>query len=230
MIMKNITEAPFILDLCNITDNMYRLGWDERNGGNISCLLEEDIIKEYLDTTKVTRNIPINFDASELSEKYFLVTGTGEYFRQVANDPEKSLGIIRISNDGFSAELIWGYRNGGIFTSELPSHLIAHLARLKVDSLHRVVIHSHPTNLLAMTQVHSLDEKEFTKSLWRTITECMVVFPDGIGVLPWMLCGTKEIGIATAKKMKEYRLVVWALHGIYGVGSSIKETFGLIET
>ena len=57
-----------------------------------------------------------------------------------------------------------------------------------------------------------------------------MVFPDGVGVLPWMLCGTNEIGEATAKKMKEFRLVVWALHGIYGAGKSLDETFGLIET
>jgi ribulose-5-phosphate 4-epimerase/fuculose-1-phosphate aldolase len=31
--------------------------------------------------------------------------------------------------------------------------------------------------------------------------EWSVVFPDGVGVLPWMLCGTNEIGEATAKKM-----------------------------
>jgi rhamnulose-1-phosphate aldolase len=228
--VKNILDAPFIKEICEITDNMYRLGWDERNGGNISCSLNECVVKEYIDITKVIRTIPINFDAKELSGKYFIVTGTGEYFRQISANPENGLGIIRISADGYHAELVWGYKKGGKFTSELPSHLMAHMTRLKIDPEHRVVMHSHPTNLLAMTQVHTLDEKEFTKSLWKTITECIVVFPDGIGVLPWMLCGTNEIGVATANKMKQYRLVVWALHGIYGVGSSIDEAFGLIET
>ena len=61
-------------------------------------------------------------------------------------------------------------------------------------------------------------------------TYCIVVFPDGFGVLPWMVCGNNEIGIATAEKMKDYRLVVWGLHGIYGAGTNIDETFGLIET
>jgi rhamnulose-1-phosphate aldolase len=57
-----------------------------------------------------------------------------------------------------------------------------------------------------------------------------VVFPDGVGVLPWMLCGTNTIGEATAEKMKEFRLVVWGMHGIYGAGKTMDETFGLIET
>lgn len=30
--------------------------------------------------------------------------------------------------------------------------------------------------------------------------------------------------------MKEHRLVVWPHHGIFGAGTSMDETFGLIET
>ena len=45
-----------------------------------------------------------------------------------------------------------------------------------------------------------------------------------------MLCGTNTIGEATAEKMKEFRLVVWGMHGIYGAGKDLDETFGLIET
>ncbi len=93
-----------------------------------------------------------------------------------------------------------------------------------------MVLHCHPNNIIAMTFVHELTDKAFTHALWQMVTECMVVFPDGIGVLPWMLCGTNEIGEATAEKMKEFRLVVWAHHGILGVGKDIDEAFGLVET
>ena len=57
-----------------------------------------------------------------------------------------------------------------------------------------------------------------------------MVFPEGVNVLPWMLCGTNEIGEATAEKMLTARLVVWSHHGIYGAGQDLDETFGLIET
>ena len=216
--------------MCKTVSNMYRLGWDERNGGNVSLLLDEAEAAQYLNLKKVIRTIPIGFDAKELAGKIFLVTGTGKYFKNVEDDPENNLGIIRIAEDGATAELLWGYADGGRFTSELPAHLMSHIARLKVNPKNRVVMHCHPVNLLAMTFIHSLDEREFTRSIWRTCTECMVVFPDGIAVLPWMLCGTPEIGIATAEKMKDFRLVVWAQHGIYGAGADLDETFGLIET
>lgn len=209
---------------------MYRLGWDERNGGNISWMLDEEEVSRYLDLDHVIRTIPIGFEAKALIGKFFIVTGTGKYFKNVNDDPETNLGIFRIAPDGSSAELLWGYKDGGKFTSELPAHLMSHMARLSVDPDNRIVMHTHPTNTLAMNYVHELDEKKFTHTLWEMCTECIVVFPDGVGVLPWMLCGTNEIGEATAEKMKEFRLVVWGMHGIYGAGKTLDETFGLIET
>ncbi len=168
---------------------MYRLGWDERNGGNISYMLEEEEVAEYLDIDKAIRQIPLGFHAAALKGKIFIVTGTGKYFKNVDGDPENNLGIIRIAEDGCTANLLWGYKDGGKFTSELPAHLMSHMARLAQDPDNRIIMHTHPTYTLAMTFVHELDDKKFTHSLWQMITECVVVFPDGVGVLPWMLCG-----------------------------------------
>ena len=228
--MKDIFTAPFVVEMAKITANMYRLGWDERNGGNISYMLEKEEVAEDLDLSQVIRTIPTGFQADALIGKIFMVTGTGKYFKNVMDDPETNLGIIRIGEDGCTAELLWGYKDGGKFTSELPAHLMSHMARMSVDPTNRVVMHCHPTYTLAMNYVHELDEKKFTHTLWEMCTECIVVFPDGIGVLPWMLCGTNSIGEATAAKMKEFRLVVWGMHGIYGVGKNLDEAFGLIET
>lgn len=234
--LKDVKEAPFVREMCKTASNMYRLGWDERNGGNISYLLKEEEVAQYLDLNEVIRTIPlmgvneVDFDASPLEGKIFIVTGTGKYFKNVEDDPETNLGIVRIGKGGKEVELLWGFKDGGRPTSEFPAHMMSHMARLLVDPENRVVMHSHPTNTLAMNFVHELDEKKFTHSLWEMCTECIVVFPEGVGVLPWMLCGTTEIGKATAQKMKEFRLVVWAMHGIYGAGKTPDETFGLIET
>ena len=228
--MKDILTSPFVEEMIEMTSNMYRLGWDERNGGNISYMLEEETVKKYLDTDLVLREIPIGFYAPTLIGKYFIVTGTGKYFRNVKRDPETNLGLFRIAKDGKTAELLWGYKDGGKFTSELPAHLMSHMARLTVDPENRIVMHSHPTYTLAMNYVHELDEKSFTHSLWEMCTECIVVFPEGVGVLPWMLCGNNTIGEATAEKMKEVRTVIWGMHGIYAAGKTPDEAFGLVET
>ena len=233
--MKNVLEAPFLVEFAKTAANMYRLGWDERNGGNISYLLKEEEVKEFLDVNHVIRKLPLAgvnsaaFDISPLIGKYFLVTGTGKFFKNVLDDPETNLGIIRIAKDK-TIDLLWGYKDGGRTTSEFPAHMMSHIARLKVDPNNRVVMHCHPTNLLAMTYVHELDEAKFSHTLWEMSTECIVVFPEGVGVLPWMLCGTDEIGIATAEKMASFRIVLWSLHGVYAAGKDLDETFGLIET
>ena len=222
--MNDILTAPWMVEMIRTTTNMYNHGWDERNGGNVSLLLSETEAADYVDTNKVLREIPTGFACPELDGKYFLVTGTGKYFKNVQYAPDVNLGLVRLTNGGETAQLLWGFTDGGKFTSEFPAHMMSHAARLKVDPENHVVMHCHPANLLAMTYVHDLDEKAFTRTLWQMCTECIVVFPDGVNVLPWMLCGTNEIGLATAEKMQTARLVVWAQHGIYGAG------FGLIET
>jgi rhamnulose-1-phosphate aldolase len=228
--MKNIMEYPALIEMIRTTTNMYNHGWDERNGGNISLMLDEKELAGYLDLSAVLRTIPTGFKAPSLEGRYFLVTGTGKYFKNVQYAPENNLGIVHIIDGGENAELLWGYADGGQFTSEFPAHMMSHVERLKVDPENRVVMHCHPANLLAMTYVHSLNEREFTRTLWQMCTECIVVFPDGVNVLPWMLCGTNEIGVATAEKMQTARLVVWSQHGIYGAGKDLDECFGLIET
>ena len=98
--MKDIFSAPFIREMGKTASNMYRLGWDERNGGNISYRLREEEVGEYLDLGKVIREIPIGFDAPSLAGEIFVVTGTGKYFKNVEDDPETNLGVIRIKKDG----------------------------------------------------------------------------------------------------------------------------------
>ena len=91
--MKDILSAPFMVEMIRTTTNMYAHGWDERNGGNISLMLDETEVREYLDTENVLRTIPTGFSAPALEGKFFLVTGTGKYFKNVQYDPAKNLGI-----------------------------------------------------------------------------------------------------------------------------------------
>lgn len=227
---NNILNANYVQEMIEVTTNLYRLGWDERNGGNISYLLEENEVLPFLNPTELIREIPMIFDAASLAGKYFIVTGSGKYFKNVQANPAENLGIIRVKEDGKTLQLLWGLENGAVPTSELPSHFMSHMARLEVDPENRIIMHNHATHLLAMSFTHDLDEKAFTRTLWQMCTECLVVFPEGVSILPWIVPGTTEIGEATAAKMKETRLVLWPQHGIYGAGKDMDEVFGLIET
>lgn len=228
--MKDILQAPFIKDMAETCANMYRLGWDERNAGNISLRLDAAELAEYLDLSGHQRVIPFDFDASALASQYFLVTGTGKYFKNITAKPAECLGLLRIAESGRAAELLWGYADGGSFTSELPAHLMSHIVRQAADPEHRVVLHAHPTYTIAMTKLHELNERSFTRSLWKNLSEGIMVFPEGVALLPWMVFGTSTIGEATAEKMTQSRIVLWPLHGIYGTGRTLDEAFGLVET
>ena len=227
---NNILNANYVQEMIEVTTNLYRLGWDERNGGNISYLLEENEVLPFLNPTEVIREIPMIFDATSLAGKYFIVTGSGKYFKNVQANPAENLGVIRVKEDGKTLQLLWGLENDAVPTSELPSHFMSHMARLEVDPENRIIMHNHATHLLAMSFTHDLDEKAFTRTLRQMCTECLVVFPEGVSILPWIVPGTTEIGEATAAKMKETRLVLWPQHGIYGAGKDMDEVFGLIET
>ena len=69
-----------------------------------------------------------------------------------------------------------------------------------------------------------------TRILWQSETECAVVFPEGIGIVPWMVPGGTEIAEATARLIKHYPAVVWSYHGAFASGSSFDEAFGLMHT
>src|SRR5690554_4334557 len=228
--MTNILESEFMLEFLRLTDRLYENGWHERNSGNISVLLDSSFIERYIDTSNSQRTIDLGINVKKLSGKYLLVTGTGKYLKNISKDTMTSIGIMKICDDGFSADVIWGYADNGKPTSELSTHLLTHLARLSVDETHSVVIHTHTPNIMAMTFVHELNDRSFTRTLWKMCTESIVVFPDGVGVLPWMVCGNSIIGNATAEKMLEHKLVIWAMHGIFATGSSLDDAFGLIET
>ena len=227
---QGFVESPYVKQMCKITQLLYQHGWDERNGGNVSYRLTASEVNSYGDVHHIIRNIPIAFDASPLAGTYFLVTGTGRYFKNIIDYPQRDTGLVKIAQDGHSVDLLWGFCDGGLPTSEFPAHLMTHIERLKTDSNQRIVMHCHPTNLVALSFTVPLDKKTITRILWKMQAESIVVFPEGIGVLPYMTPGTNEIGAATAAKMSDYRLVLWPHHGIFASGDSMDEEFGLIET
>lgn len=224
---SDFIKSKPVNELADITYTMWSLGWDEKNGGNVSYILNDNEIKKIRNLEKESiiplKNIPQN-----LVGKHLLITASGSNFRVLKNDLESFTGVIKLVDEGYIIK--WGFENDNKPTSEIYMHLLSHSARLEVDPNHRVVVHNHATDVSKMTFVHDLDEDAFTRSLWGMITECIVVFPDGVSVLPWMVCGNEEIGLATAEKLRNNRIVVWSYHGILATGSDFEDAFGLIET
>lgn len=230
--MQYILSSWFVQGMIKATHDMWLKGWDERNGGNISLRLTEDDVHSFKNEFYASpKHIPITHDLSKIANHYFIVTGSGKFFRNVILNPADTLAIIRVDEQGKGCYLMWGLENGGMPTSELAAHLQSHIVRMQVsNNRDRVIMHCHATNLIALTYVLELDSAVISRLLWEMSTECLVVFPEGVGVVPWMVPGKDEIGYETANKMQHHSLVLWAFHGIFGTGADLDEAFGLIDT
>lgn len=230
--MKTLFTSWFVQGMVKATTDMWLKGWDERNGGNVSMrLLPEDVAPYKNDFYAQPRTVELTQHAPDLANEYFIVTGSGKFFRNVQLAPSEALTVIQLDDKGASYKILWGLTAGGLPTSELASHLQSHAVRKRVtNGQDRVIMHCHATNLIALTYILELDSAKITRKLWECSTECLVVFPDGVGIVPWMVPGTDGIGAATSDRMQHHSLVLWAFHGIFGCGPTLDDAFGLIDT
>lgn len=228
----DIRDLTFAEGFIRLTHDGYQQNWHERNGGNLTYHLKpEEAEQAKLFFTYNKPFQPIGTCVPGLAGEYFMVTGSGKYFRNVILDPTDTCAIIEIDNKGENYRIVWGLVNGGKPTSELPSHLMNHEVKKRLtNGTHRVIYHCHPTNLIALTFVLPLTAEAFTRELWEMATECPVVFPSGVGVVPWMVPGGRAIAVETSKRMEEYDAVIWAHHGLFCSGENFDLTFGLAHT
>ncbi|UUE10462.1 rhamnulose-1-phosphate aldolase [Dickeya zeae] len=230
--MQSILSSWFVQGMIKATSDMWLKGWDERNGGNISLrLTTNDVTPFESDFYPHPRHETLSQPMPELAGCWFIVTGSGKFFRNVQLDPADNLVLLQVNGDGRGYRIFWGLAHGGLPTSELAAHFQSHSVRMKVSGgRDRVIMHCHATNLIALSYVLELNSATFTRELWEGSTECLVVFPDGVGIVPWMVPGTDAIGDATAEQMRHHSLVLWPFHGIFGTGPSLDDAFGLIDT
>ena len=226
-----ILESKFVQGFIKMADDGYQQGWHERNGGNLSYRIRLEEVEAVKEDFEPKEWQPIGTTVPKLAKEYFIVTGSGKYFRNVIIKPEDSICIIELDEKGENYRIVWGLVNGGRPTSELPTHLMNHEVKMiATGGKHRVIYHAHPTNIIALTFVLPLEDKVFTRELWEMSTECPVIFPEGVGVVPWMVPGGRDIAVATSELMKKYNLAIWAHHGMFASGEDFDLTFGLMHT
>lgn len=228
-----VEQLPFVKGFVRLCDDGWQQGWHERNGGNLTYRMTDEDIKAARPFFSLEPGEWVNMgvQADSLKGAYFLTTGSGRYMRNVATDPAHNIGIVEINDAGDSWRIVWGLTDGGKPTSEFLTHFMNHAVRMEATNGEcRVIYHAHPNNIIAMTFVCPLDARYFTRALWKAMTECVVVFPSGVGVVPWMVPGGAEIARATSELMKKYDAAIWAQHGLFVSGSDFDTTFGLMHT
>ncbi len=230
---KSMAEIEIVRQYIRMCDDGWRQGWHERNGGNCTYRLTEQEVKEcqpYFNKQPGEWK-KMEVQAENLGGEFFLATGSGKFFRNIILAPEENICLLEINEKGDSWRIVWGLVKGGVPTSEFPSHFMNHSVRKKAtQGTNRVIYHAHPANLIAMTFVLPLSNRDFSRALWKSATECPVVFPHGVGVVEWMVPGGADIALASCKLMEEFDAVVWAHHGLFCAGPSLDVAFGLMHT
>ncbi len=228
-----VEQQAFVKGFVRMCNDGWDQGWHERNGGNASYRLSSDDLvscRSYF-YDNPSSWVPLGVSVPGLGGEFLLLTGAGKHMRNVALDPDVSVGIVEIDPAGEQWRIVWGFKDGGMPTSELHSHAAIQAVRKgTTDGKSRVLYHAHPTNAIALTFVLPLDSRTFSRALWKSMMECLIVFPQGVGVVPWMVPGGPEIATATAEAMGTYDACIWAHHGVFCAGDDFDSTFGLMHT
>ena len=165
-------------------------------------------------------------------------------------DVEIVKGFMRMCNDGWLQG--WHERNGGNLTYRMKEEEVAECRPFfNAQPREWVNMGVQADNLageyfittgsgkffrnVELDPVHSIgiveiNDRDFTRALWQSATECPVVFPEGVGVCPWMVPGGADIAMATSELMKTYQAAIWAQHGLFASGPDFDITFGLAHT
>jgi len=231
-ILKNKKIEKKIMEVAELAEYLWQKGWAERNAGNISYNLTQ-IVKEEVQDMDRYPVFKLDEDHPDIGGGYFFVTGTGKRMRDLARNPMKNACIIKLNKKGNRYHIIsknkknlYDFRP----TSELPTHLAIHNTLRKHNSVNKAVVHTHPNELVALTQIKEFqDEKKLNKLLWGMHPESVVFVPRGMALVPYILPGTQTIAKATLERIVDHDVVMWEKHGTFAVGEDVFDAFDMID-
>ena len=89
-------DAEFVKGFIRMANDGWEQGWHERNGGNLSYRVKPEEVESVKENFEAKKWQPIGTSVPNLAGEYFLVTGSGKYFRNVIIKPEDSICMIEL--------------------------------------------------------------------------------------------------------------------------------------
>ena len=213
-----------IARVAEVAGYLWQKGWAERNGGNITVNVTEQVDEAMKALPAISPVYPIGTTLPHLKGCYFYCKGTGKRMRDLARWPMQNGSIIRILDDCASFAIIAD--EAVMPTSELPSHLSIHDYLISTGSKYKACLHTHPIELVAMSHTPAFLGKDvLTRLLWSMIPETLAFAPLGLGIVPYALPGSVKLAEATLEQIKDYDVVLWEKHGTTAVGVDIMDAF-----
>lgn len=220
--------AAEVAKIAEVAGYLWQNGWAERNGGNITVNISHLVDVEIRQLPAISDVKHIGTVLPHLRGCYFYCKGTGKRMRDLAHYPMENGSIIRILDDCESYVIIADQEV--MPTSELPSHLTVHNRLIEKGSPYKATLHTHPIELVAMSHNRNMLRKDvLTRLLWSMIPETKAFCPLGLGIVPYTLPGSIELGNATLAELEHYDVVMWEKHGVFAQGLDVMDAFDQID-
>lgn len=222
--IKKIQEI--LKDISDTAKIFSERGWAEANAGNMSVNIS-DVIGEEFDYSNVQndhRNYSFSKDTS------ILLTSSGSRMRQIAESPERYCGVISFiaGENGYYISKFG--EEEFIPTSEYPSHIGIHRYLVNSERSEKAIVHTHPDELIAAMHKPELNSQNNINSIFKKIhSEFSMLIPDGIGYIPFIQPGSKQLAEKTLGKLEEHKIILWKDHGCISIGDSLDIAFDNIE-
>ena len=100
-------DAEFVQGFIRMANDGWEQGWHERNGGNLSYRVKPEEVESVKENFEAKEWKPIGTSVPNLAGEYFLVTGSGKYFRNVIIKPEDSICMIEVDDKGENYRSVW---------------------------------------------------------------------------------------------------------------------------
>jgi rhamnulose-1-phosphate aldolase len=222
---ESVLNLPDVQEMRCITSALTSLGFAEASAGNLSVRIPELPPRMGEPPARETHEFP--FAVKELSGRYLLLTATGSRMREVADDPEGTLTLLRVREDGRWYEIVWG---APLVTSEFKAHLAAHRMLDRERPELRAILHAHPPGLIASCHTRQFELKDyFIGTLFRMLPEAMYLLPERFAILPFMNPGSIELARSLEEAFKTHRVALLEGHGIMAIGKTLSEALDFIE-
>ena len=231
MVSTSPELSQLLSELGQVGKRLSDMGAAEGAAGNLSLCIREPLDVTALFPVMAMIDLPV--PAPDLAGATLIVTGSGRRLRDIVSAPTATLACIRIEAGG---------RTGKLFTapdcpfkrvtSELNSHLAVHHDQMRSRDIKvHAVVHAQPVYLTFLSHVHAYQNKDYLNNhLLRWQPETILIFPEGIGTVPFMLPGSAQLTIETMLELRDHRIVIWSRHGVMTrADDSILHALDLVE-
>lgn len=202
---QDLDLEKLLAKLAGIGTCIWQRGWAEANAGNVSIRL----------TDYGQDDDPV----------LFLVSKTGSRYRQFGSNTMDNFVLIEVTGDQYRC-----LDPKTKPTSEWNAHLNLHQHFKKLGLDRRVVLHSHPDEVICLSHQAFIEDKDVLyQELATSLAELPLFLDTGIHVCSLYPPGSEALALASVSGLQHEKALIWSKHGLLTFGATLDEAFDYME-